>query len=364
MCIRDRDTDDDEASDLSLGFSTTRFDDQYWARDDGALPFRYKFELERTGIDPGDHPHFFAYRVHQEGVDIPELVWSSAEAEVKDMAMAPGQLEDLEWVFTEPGTYELSVHLQGWVRQETNPPQEAGEDWRPISEYLTATSEVQRYVIQVGSALTEVEPPQFGVHRSVAENSPAGTVLIGGPVSVFGAEVDTLEYRLIGDGHDQFDLVPSPDPHSHWVEIAVADGARLDYETREAYDLTLGVTDLVDHENNADSTIDDTLAVRILLDDVPTQAVIEVDNPNPLPGETVTFTAVLTDFGEGYDVSYHFVDSEGTTSGPATTHAIRRDTATTEMVEFYATYEEPDGSGGHSTVWIDAAPVTVTWGSR
>ena len=354
--LDDPSTDEDETSDLTLGFSTMRFDDQYWGDSiDGGPPFRYKFELERDpGIDPEDHPHFFAYRKPRAGEieDRMVLVWKSAEADVKDMAMEAGQLEDLEWVFTRPGTYEIWVHLQGWVRQ----PHE-GEDWRPISEYRTETSEVKRYVIQVGNKLDEVEPPQFGVNRRVVENSPAGT-LVGDPVHVLQTDVDDLEYRLSGEGHGHFALVPYAEAHS--VQIVVADGAELDYETRPVYDLTLGVTDNLDHESNWDPSLDDTLLVRITLDGVPTSAAIQVDNPNPLVGDAVTFTAVVTDFGEGHEVAYYFYDSEGggVTAPTYTLEHVNPATVTVGLMAVYETEASPD------PVSVEAQPVTVTWRSR
>lgn len=349
----------DETSDLTLGFSTKRFDEQYWDADDGP-PFRYKFEFERDpGIDPDEHPHFFAYRAREEGAVTAELVWSSLEADVTDMAMQAGQLEALEWVFTQPGTYEISVHLQGWVRHDR--PLDAGEDWRPISEYRTETSEVKRYVIQVGSALDEVEPPRFGVNRSVAENSPAGT-RVGNPITVFPAEVEALEYRLSGEGHENFGVVSHTAPYS--AQIVVADGAQLDYETRDTYELTLGVTDNVDHESNSDDSLDDTLAIRIALTDVPTSASIRVDNPTPVVGDTVTFTAVLTDFNPESEVVYYFDDSDGVTEAPDLTHSIRRTSETGEMVGFYALYHAPEGSSGPSVLELRASPVYVTWHSQ
>ena len=356
--LDDPDTAEDETSDLSLGFSTMRFDDQYWEDAyDGDPPFRYMFEFDRDpGIDPNDHPHFFAYRARQKGALEAELVWSSLEADVKDMAMEAGELEALEWVFTQPGTYEISVHLQGWVHHP-----EEGEDWQPISEDDTETSEVKRYVIQVGSELEEVEPPRFGVNRSVAENSPTGTP-VGGPITVFPAEVETLEYRLSGEGRENFDVVAYTDPHS--AQIVVADGARLDYETQANYEFTLGVTDNVDHESNPDDRPDDTLAVRIALTDVPTTASIQVDNPNPVVGETVTFTAVFTDFNPGPEVAYYFNDSDGTTEAPDRTYSIQRTSPTTETVDFFALYKAPEGASGPQVLDLQAPSVHVTWRSQ
>ena len=361
-------TAEDEKSDLALGFSTMRFDDKHWGdAPDGGPPFRFSFKLERNpGIDPDDHPHFFAYRVHQEGVDAPELLWSSAGAGVKDLKMEAGQLEDLEWVFTHEGTYELSVQLLGWVNHP-----ESGEDWRPISEYETATSEVKRYVIQVGSALTEVEPPRFGVNRSVPENSPAGTQL-GGPITVFPAEVDTLEYRLSGEGHDQFDLVPATNPHS--VQIVVADGARLDYETKDTYDLTLGVTDNVDHESNSDPRLDDTLAVRIEITDVDDNftASLFVDNSTPAVGESITFH-ILADNVPAPEADFHFNWTEQDQGGghPVTEGGYGLIPQTFQPIitpeeavvrEYYITFWTLDDQNQQQNK-VRSNLVTVTWGN-
>ena len=364
--LDDPNTDVVETSDLTLGFSTKRFDDQYWATDDGAPPFRFMFELERDpGIDPNKHPHFFAYRAREKGAAEAELVWSSAAADVNDLKMEAGQLEDLQWIFTQPGTYELSVHLQGWVHHP-----DPGENWQPISEYETETSEVKRYVIQVGSALTEVEPPRFGVNRSVDENSPAGTQ-IGDPISVFQTEVDTLEYRLSGEGHDQFDLVPATNPHS--VQIVVADGAQLDYETRPAYDLTLGVTDNVDHESNSDDSLDDTLAVRIEVTDVvePFTASLFVDNSTPALGESIVFTIAVEHLPAPAD-DFHFTWSEHDQGGGhSVTQAGSRIPQTFQPAiipeeavvrEYYITLWTMDDQNQQQNK-VRSNLVTVTWGN-
>ena len=263
---------------------------------------------------------------------------------------------DLEWVFTRPGTYEIWVHLQGWVRHP-NPTEDTSGEWAAISEYETVTSEVKRYVIQVGDDLDEVEPPQFGVNRRVVENSPAGT-LVGDPIHVLQTDVDDLEYRLSGEGSEDFSLVPYTGAHS--VQIVVADGAQLDYETRPVYDLTLGVTDNLDHESNWDTSLDDTLLVRIELEDVLTSAAIQVDNANPLVGDTVTFTAGVTDFGEGQEVTYYFYDSEGggVTAPTYTLEHVNPITVTVGLVAVYETEASPD------PVSVEARPVTVTWRSQ
>ena len=359
--LDDPDTDTDETSDLSIGFSTKRFDTQYWAATDGNPPFRFKFELERNpGIPPANQPHFLAYRADPGGSADPELVWDSATADVTDMMLEPGQLEDLQWIFTQPGTYELSVHLQGWVRQDNpyGPSDSRHGQWKRISNNVTETSEVKRYVIQIGSELTEVEPPRFGVSFSVDQSAPSGTK-VGNPVQVFRAEVDALEYQLSGDGHDDFALVSTTDPDT--VQIVVADSVVLDHERQIIYDLTLGVTDNVDHESNHDPRLDDTLAVKIELTGYP-RVTIEVDNPNPSLGETVTFTARLHDVGETESVNYSFTfSSDGAVTGSSPSQSKQHTSPTTETVQLEVFYRPKGIADTALSKNISAEPVTVTW---
>ena len=195
--------------------------------------------MERHPTNPGDVPHFFAYEAPKLGNVAQEPVWDSSEPGKGEMELDPGEYRALQWVFTKPGTYLLWVHLLGDVR--ANKPADAGEDWKPISGNVTETSEVYRYTFQVGDTLVETEPPIFGVNREVEENSPGG-VEVGEPIPVYNADADTLYYELTGDGHGNFEtVVASTDPHA--VQIVVADGANLDYETKPSYDLNLSVTD-------------------------------------------------------------------------------------------------------------------------
>jgi len=275
--VDDPDTTEDEtatahSNGLSLGFSTRHLDDQHWAKkvDDGhgnlidAPPLRYAFEVEHTdGIPPEDDPHVISYRVNQRDRDgARQVFWNSERVHTKPLDMEPGQFESFEWIFTQPGTYETSVHLIGWVARDR--PAGAPRDWKAISSKITESSEVKTYTIQVGDELLENEPPVFGVSLTVPENSPAGT-LVGAPIPIYEGEADTFYYNLSGEGHEQFAVEAIADPHS--VQIKVADGADLDYETKPGYELTLSVTDRIDHESNPDLTTDDTLAVRIALED-------------------------------------------------------------------------------------------------
>jgi len=355
--LDDPDTADvDETSDLALGFSTMRFDGQHWATRDGSPPLRYKFELERNpGIDPAKHPHFLAFKSEDSGG---EVVWDSAKADTVDMMMEPGQLEDLQWVFTKPGTYEIWVHLQGWVRR--TPPPDAGDDWAPISDNITETSEIKRYVIQVGSALAENEPPVFGLDFTVPENSPADTP-VGDPISVF-ADAATLHYSLAGDGHELFALESQANPHT--VQVKVADGANLDYEAKSSYNLTLNVTDELDHESNPDPTIDDTLVVRVGLENVPPYVKADVDNATPAANGTVHFTAEVGELPLGAIPHYDwlrkrsdgFWESAYQPGEPSSAHWSTREPGGTSNV-----YQARVRFSGDDLEIIYSEEIRVTW---
>ena len=87
-------------------------------------------------------------------------------------------------------------------------------------------------------------PPTFdegqyttnGVTRSVAENTPAGGS-VGAPVAATSATGDALTYILGGPDAALFYIA------SATGQISVAFGASLDYETRDAYTVTVTVTD-------------------------------------------------------------------------------------------------------------------------
>ncbi len=357
--LDDPDLSGDQTSDLALGFSTHRFDEKYWTK------VRYEFRLEHNpGIEPDEHPHLLAYRARQTNLPGAELVWNSAEAGVSFMEMAPGELiNDLQWVFTKSGTYEIYAQPVGYVRDTK--PADADDDWKPISANVTEPGEVKKYVIHVGP-LVEVEPPLLGVIRSVPENSPAGTN-VGDPFLVF-SEARDLGYSLSGDGHENFVATATTDADPYGVQIKVAEGASLDYEAKAIYDLTLGVTNKIDHENNPDPTIDDTLVVRISLSDVLPTLRLAVDNATPAVGDTVTFRAVFQHFEEVGEYLYDFdsLSNSDTRTGRATAnnaivYTTTRNSSLTETFTFSATYDVDDDGSNRRVIRADN--VTVTWGN-
>ena len=308
-----------EPSDLVLGFSAGHLGERYWEHqdEDGNRVSKYavQYELESMryhGPHASKLPHVLTYWEPELGSG---LVWNSLETDVNTMPLEAGQYEHLEWVFSHPGTYTLGVHVKGHVRQFE--PDNAGpewDDWEKITdEDTTVTSEVVKYTFQVGP-LTVNEAPAFGVKRSVEENSPAGTK-VGDAISVFTNDNDTLTYSLGDVGADKFD-VTSVDGGA---QITVADGAVLDFETKDTYHLALNVSDGKDHENNPETvaTVDDTIVVEVTLVDVPPSIVLDVPTADPRVGDTVTVRAYYIEL-QGYvpataDWTIRFLDGDGET---------------------------------------------------
>ena len=371
-----------ETSDLGMGFSAALFDSKYWYReDDEGNPLkamRYMFELKRyPGSEPDEIPHFLTFeapkRASKTGPNEKRVVrvWDSTRVHIEPMELDPGEYRPVQWVFTRPGTYVLEVHLQGFVRTEPPPPDHDDYDpnWKRIdSSDVSKTGEVKRYVFQVGDQLEETEPPLFGVNLSVAENSPGGTK-VGGPVPVYNADAEILYYDLDGEGKENFKTVAGTDPHT--VQIVVADGASLDYETRASYDLALNVTDGVDHENNPDPTVDDTLAVKIDLDAVAPAVSMWFSNPNPRVGDTVEVTMKLSDLPAGasrdtltfhltrQDESGYQVTELATTNTQTLTGTISTTENVAQTMKYWATASFLIGGSQSSSLWTD--PVSVTW---
>ena len=142
--------------------------------------------------------------------------------------------------------------------------------------------------------------PMFQVTASVPENSPAGTI-VGDPIGVREPDGDTLTFSLTGEGADDFTV----ETVDGGAQIKVADGANLDYETTQSYDLELGVSDGKDDAGDSDDSIDHTIAVAIEIIDVP-ELTLSVSDRYPSLGEAVTWKATLLPLPTGTAVTYHW----------------------------------------------------------
>ena len=106
--------------------------------------------------------------------------------------------------------------------------------------------------------------PMFQITRSVPENSTTGAH-VGDPVAVKEPDADdTLTFTLVGNGAVNFTTTSV----AGGAQITVAEGAHLNYEHKQSYDLVLTVSDGKDVNGNANSAIDNSIALNISLEDV------------------------------------------------------------------------------------------------
>ena len=166
------------------------------------------------------------------------------------------------------------------------------------------------YVIPVTINVGDLnETPAFPADtatRSIAENSAVGTS-IGAAVTATDPDGDTLTYSLTGTDASKFDIGASTG------QITVKTGNVPDYEAKTSYSVTVNVTDGEDGSGNADTTIDDTIAVTINVTDVseppaaPSAPTVGLNVATPTTKLEVSWTAptmtgkpALSD----YDVQY------------------------------------------------------------
>ena len=122
------------------------------------------------------------------------------------------------------------------------------------------------YTIPVTINLTDVnEAPTFDdgatATRNIAERADAA-VNVGTAVAATDQDGDTLYYSMSGSGTNRFELDSATSG-----QIVVSHSNLLDYETKSAYSVTLSVSDRKDANGNADTVIDDTIAVTINVTD-------------------------------------------------------------------------------------------------
>ena len=371
--VDDPDTEGDETSSLSIGFSTALFDKKYWLTREEGAPMRYMLEnAEYREGDPAEAPHFFTYeapdiRRADEKRRRPVLDSTDPDVEEHDMTLDPGKYRALQWIFTKPGTYVLKSHLQGFVRHENPHPTDHPDydpNWKPISSNVNETTGIRDYVFQVGDKLDETEPPMFGVYRTVHEDATAGTH-VGEPIGVFKLEVPDPKYTLTGDGSDDFSVNSRTHPDAAQIVVAASDGL-----SESSYDLVLGISDGKDHEGNNDDSVDHSIAVQIDVIQQP-HAYIIASNHTPAVEESVTLSVNVWDLPDGVtgsDLSYTVWEASRTggvlgaifptrdqdSSGGAAT--VSKDSAGTYKYTPAATYTL-DGV----THTLHGDPVTITW---
>ena len=122
--------------------------------------------------------------------------------------------------------------------------------------------------------------------RTVPENSRAGAN-IGAPVAADDSENDSLTYTLTGPDADAFTIV------ERTGQIRVKDD--LDFETEPSYSLTIEVHDGRDGSGNTSTTIDDTQAVTITVENVEEEGLVTLTTDTQSIQARVEVTAALSD---------------------------------------------------------------------
>ncbi len=122
--------------------------------------------------------------------------------------------------------------------------------------------------------------------RAVPENSRA-SVNVGAPVAADDPENDSLTYTLTGTDAAAFTIVTSTG------QIRVKDN--LDFETKSSYSLTIEVHDRLDGMGSASTTVDDTQAVMITVENVEEQGMVTLTTPTGTIQARAEVTAALED---------------------------------------------------------------------
>ena len=122
--------------------------------------------------------------------------------------------------------------------------------------------------------------------RTVPENSRTGAN-IGAPVAADDPENDNLTYTLTGPDADAFTIV------ERTGQIRVKDA--LDFETEPSYSFTIEVHDGRDGSGNTSTTIDDTQAVTITVENVEEQGVVTLTTDTGTIQARAEVTAALED---------------------------------------------------------------------
>ena len=299
----------DETSPLQIGFSTDLLEEADWYLADGndqgtdsdpPVQFRaMAMVAETVGA------HLFAFDQRATDTPLSEARWTSVDTDTNKIRMFTGQYRRMQFAFTEPGVYRVQVHVKGHVRKERNRLSSAPRDWSPISPDGTIASAVRWYTFHVGP-FTLNRNPVFGIERSVPENSASG-VAVGAPVPVLEHDADdTHAFNLTGNGAHLF----AASRVSGGVQITVAPGATLNYEDTSSFDLNLTVSDGKGRFGNTDSSVDDSIPVRIVVEDDPNEQLaitLEADRTTQAIGQSVRLTARVHNSPVSSDrLSYRF----------------------------------------------------------
>ena len=137
--------------------------------------------------------------------------------------------------------------------------------------------------VSTSAVTTGNAPPAFdegaAATRSIAENTAPGAG-IGAAVSATDGENDTLTYTLGGADSASFSIEASTGQ--------LLTKASLDHETRNAYAVTVSVSDGKDKDHNADPAVDATIDVAVNVTNVDETGTVTLSPDQPRVGVEVT----------------------------------------------------------------------------
>ncbi len=201
--------------------------------------------------------------------------------------------------------------------------------------------------------------------RSVAENTEAG-MPVGAPVAATDDDDDTLTYSLDEMGDMYFDI-------DDMGQITVGEGTMLDYESgTTSYTVTVSVTDSKDIAGDANTVIDDTITVTIMVTNVNETPMFEADTAERSVAENTeagmpvgtpvaatdddddTLTYSLDDMGDMY---FDIDDMGQITVGEGT--MLDYESGTTSYTVTVSVTDSKNIAGDANTVIDDTITVTI-----
>ena len=144
--------------------------------------------------------------------------------------------------------------------------------------------------VTTGPVPSENRRPRFPStetgQRTVPENTREG-VTVGAPMAAVDPENDTLTYTLSGPDATAFTIVTSTG------QLRTSED--LDFETKSTYSVTVEVHDGRDGSGNTSTTVDDTQAVTITVENVEEPGVVTLTTDTATIQARVPVTATLDD---------------------------------------------------------------------
>ena len=166
--LDDPGTTANDTSPLQIGFSTDLLEEADWYKADGPdkgteldPPVRFLFDSFHVFKDgrryKGEEAHkigahIFAFDRRTEDTALQNAQWSSFDTDVNEVQMFTGEYRQMQFAFTQPGSYLVQVNFKGHVRNTRDPAPADGHaaGWTQISPDDTITSPVQWYTFHVG----------------------------------------------------------------------------------------------------------------------------------------------------------------------------------------------------------------------